>query len=348
MITEEEKKKEQQQVEEQSYQQQIDNLPIFDYDGFSKKYQSGEKPLVEALMGGYVKPEKRITPEQEKKAKRAAALSDGLVSLAEIFAHGTGSHVRDRSGQKTSQQQTRDRLDELTDKYKQDMLRYNAAYGNANSQDFLQQLRAETNRHQEQRQGMVLKADDARRQAEAKQKREQQKEDDANTIVQKREQAEWELKNITEPTLKMQDKISANKEYRSSQNKPPQIDKNAFEITVPEGTQGAKYNQHTGTWYVRESLEPARQQSIISSLPGGKTKYVEDNELYKEQLSTDAYGQTRVSQVPFSDQEIIKHYLENEYRNIAPAWRTPQAQPQQQANSQITTQSQPRRKGNVR
>lgn len=346
MITEEKDKE-----QEQSYQQQIDNLPTFDYDGFSKKYQSGEKPLLEALMGGYVKPEQRITPEQEKKAKRAAALSDGLVSLAEIFAHASGTNVRDRSRQKTSQQQTRDRIDEMTDKYKQDMLRYNSAYMNAQNQDFANQLRFETNKHQENRQGMLLKADDVRRQSEARQKREWQKADDEDKIVQQREQAQWELENITKPKLKLQDEINAKNQYRqesiSSRNKPPQVDKYAFEISVPEGTPGAEYNNYTGEWYKRESIDPAAQASILAKLPGGKSKYVEDNELYRDQLSTDALGQTRTTQMPFSDQEIVKHYLENGYREISPAWRRPQTQPQQQANSQTTTQSQPAR-GNVR
>lgn len=346
MITEEKDKE-----QEQSYQQQIDNLPTFDYDGFSKKYQSGEKPLLEALMGGYVKPEQRITPEQEKKAKRAAALSDGLVSLAEIFAHASGTNVRDRSRQKTSQQQTRDRIDEMTDKYKQDMLRYNSAYMNAQNQDFANQLRFETNKHQENRQGMLLKADDVRRQSEARQKREWQKADDEDKIVQQREQAQWELENITKPKLKLQDEINAKNQYRqesiSSRNKPPQVDKYAFEISVPEGTAGAQYNQHTGTWVLKESLDPARKKSILSNLPGGKMAYAEKNNLYKSYSSKDEAGVMREQISMFSDDEIIQHYLENGYREISPAWRRPQTQPQQQANSQITTQSQPAR-GNVR
>lgn len=369
MITEEEKNKEQNQIEEptynreqqinqglQQYNQQIDSAPLWDHNAFTNSYQTGERPLMDALMSNYTKPEQRITPEQEKKARRAAALTDGLTSLAEIFAHASGTNVRDRSGQKTSGQQTRDRLDELTDKYKEDMLRYNNARDNAMRQDFAYQMRAEMERMNNERQSGILKANNEATVRAAEQKRKDKIEDEERKTTQDREQKEWTRDNIDIPKMERQQRYDREKQYikdGAASSRAKENDKNAFEVSVPKGTAGAEYNEHTGAWYVRESLDPARQQSIISSLPGGKTEYIDNNELYREQYSLDNQGKERITKVPFTDQQIIQHYLENGYRNIAKAWKKPHpatyAVPAlNEANTQITTQSQPRRKGNVR
>lgn len=354
MTPDEEKNKEQQNIETQDYNKQIDSAPMFDYAAFSKNYQSGEKPFMDALMEGYVKPEQRVSPEQEKKIRRASALTDGLVSIAEILGHASGVKIRDRSKDKTNQQQTTERLEKDKDRYEQDLLRYNSTRANAQSQDFAQQLRAEMNRHSENRQTALLKAEDGRRTSERTQAREWKKEDEANKIEIDRSQALWKRDNIDIPNMELTDKYDQRKVSRRKASTPQRntpTEKNVFEISVPQGTAGAEFDQYTGKWYKSESISPARQQSILSGLPGGKTNYVEKNNLFREQLTTDALGQTRTSQAPFSDAEIVKHFLENDYRKIAPQWKkthpatyaTPALnEPQQPA----TNQSQQR--GNVR
>jgi hypothetical protein len=63
-------------------------------------------------------------PEQAKRAKFAAALTDGLSSLVEMFAHGQGAYVRNREGE-TSSQTTNARLRELQEKYERELRRVN-------------------------------------------------------------------------------------------------------------------------------------------------------------------------------------------------------------------------------
>ena len=328
-MTNEEKKQEQEQYE---------LPPIFDYAGAVNAWESGEKPFVEALMSAYKKPEQRLTPEQAKKARTAAAISDSLTSLAEMFGYTQGVKTRDRTGKKTSVQTTNEKIDFFKDKYEQDMLRYNSLKGNAMREDFATQLRASMAGHQQQAQAQQQAADRAYQEEAYQRQRKDRQEDSKQAIKDKQEYAEWEFENVYKPKLQAQQRYNPRVTGRSSTT-TTSSSKNIFEFSVPEGTEGADFDPHTGKWYVREELTPARQQSILSNLPGGKAKYIEENGLFREQQQEDAYGQTKITKQPWSDADVIRFYLEN-HSNIRS-----QNQPYQgQVRGQNTNQPQ----GNVR
>lgn len=339
---------EEKEYKEQQEGQQSPQSSMYDFDGFVNSYKSGDKPFVEALMTAYQKPEPRITPEQEKKARTASAITDSLTTLADILGHTHGVKIRDKKGEKTNTQQTNARIEALKDKYEQDMLRYNALQAGAIKDDFAAQLRASMGNHQQKAQLEAEARNEARRAANTKQKREWQLEDEERKIKQSRDQAEWEMENIYKPKLAETDKYNARNEYRRQATTAAlKGNKNTFEISVPEGTAGAEYDQYTGRWFKRETISPERQQSIISNLPEGKARYIENNGLYREQNSIDAYGQTRTTEVPWSDADVVKYYLENDYKNISPEWRVPQTT-QSQSRGTVRTQQQQQPRGNVR
>lgn len=117
---------------EQQYEQSV-NDP-FDYARAMEEYKVGKKPLLDAIMSNYKKPEPQITPEQEKRAKFGAALTDTFGSLAEMFAHGQGALVRNRETPSNTET-TNARLQAIKDKYENDMLQYGATKSNAELQD---------------------------------------------------------------------------------------------------------------------------------------------------------------------------------------------------------------------
>lgn len=100
-----------------------------------QEWQASKKPVYDIIMSRYPKPEKQIDPETERKAKFAAQLSDGLTSIGEMFAHGTGARVKSRAGQPTSTGTTNASLKAAADKYEQSMDRYLTADSNAKLQD---------------------------------------------------------------------------------------------------------------------------------------------------------------------------------------------------------------------
>ena len=116
------------------YDQQLLQDDPFDYNKAMDEYKGGRKPLLDAIMSNYKKPEKQINPEQEKKAKFGAALSDTFGSLAQMFAHGQGARVQRNQGA-SSTEKTNARLQAIRDKYEQDLTQYQTIKGNAAVQD---------------------------------------------------------------------------------------------------------------------------------------------------------------------------------------------------------------------
>lgn len=137
-------------------------MPAFDRNAFYDTWKSGRKPMMEALMSAYTNPEATVTPEQARKARNAAALSDAFSSLSEIVSLARGGGVRRRSGQ-SSVKTTNDRLAQLQNKYEQDMIRYNMARGNAESHDFREQLRAAMDEDGQKRKNILLRAEYAKK-----------------------------------------------------------------------------------------------------------------------------------------------------------------------------------------
>lgn len=115
--------------------------PELDYNKILEDYNVSKKPILDAIMSNYKKPEPQIDPEQEKKAKFGAALTDTFGSLAEMFAHGQGALVSKRDTP-SSTQTTNARLQALKDKYDKDMLQYGAVKSNAELQDLNMYLSA--------------------------------------------------------------------------------------------------------------------------------------------------------------------------------------------------------------
>ena len=171
MIQEEENKISQIPAVKPTYEEMLneyEQIPSFDYNSFRENWKKGQKPMMEALMGAYQKPEVKVTPEQAKRAKNASAISDAFSSLAEIVTLAQGGAVRNRGGQ-SSQKNTNDRLQALQDKYEQDMIRYNTLRGNAEMQDFQQQLKAAMAADGQKRKNILLRAEYAKQlEAEAR------------------------------------------------------------------------------------------------------------------------------------------------------------------------------------
>ena len=90
--------------------------------------------LTNYLKELYKPPQARLTPEQEQRARMMSGISDGLSSLAEMFAHGRGAYIRDREPN-VSQKTTNERLEQWRQKYENDLFRYNNAMAGARERD---------------------------------------------------------------------------------------------------------------------------------------------------------------------------------------------------------------------
>jgi len=130
----------------------------FDYKKFSEEWKAGKKPVVDLIMSNYKKPEPTIDPEQEKRIKYAAAMTDTVNSLAEMFAHGQGARIRNDQGPSNTQT-TNARLQAIRDKYNNDILHYQSVKGNAEMQDFNQQLQAAMQNRGEKRTYYIRKSE---------------------------------------------------------------------------------------------------------------------------------------------------------------------------------------------
>lgn len=135
-----------------------------DYNKAWSEYQSGEKPLLHAIMSNYTKPVQEITPEQAQKAKFGAAMTDTFSSLAEMFAHGQGARIRNNTGP-SNQQTTNARLRQYQDKYDQEMKQYGSINANAELQDFNHKIEMDRLNNQEKRQYYLNKQQQEARQA---------------------------------------------------------------------------------------------------------------------------------------------------------------------------------------
>jgi hypothetical protein len=310
----EENKTKQPSTTSQQYLQQINELPDFNYNQFYKDWKSGGKPVVEAILSNYRKPEPKLTPEQEKRVKTASAITDSFTTLAELFAHGQGARVRNRQG-KTNMQTTNERLKQIEDKYLQDSLRYGTAKSNAEMQDFAQQLKAAMQTRGEKRNNIILRAEYAKALEEESRKNRQTAADEERKRNNARTDELWTFENITKPTLAERDKYDSRSVSRRAytDRQESKQAKDLFEIPISEGTEGAVYDPYTGRSYISREIAPERQATILANLPGGKQQYIIQNKLYKTYNYKDEVGNTREQVVPFSDSEIIKHYLENDY-----------------------------------
>lgn len=331
----------------EDYLRQYEQMPAFDYNAFRNNWEAGKKPMMDALMSAYTKPIPRLTPEQEKRARNAAAISDAFTSLAEIFAHSQGANIRNRSTQ-SAQRTTNDRLRQIQDKYEQDLLRYNTMRRNAEMQDFQQQLKAAMEADNQKRKNILLRAEYAKqledyaRKAAADEAKYQRDRQDKLDAEDRKYQRDKEL-------------IRERARYRSSGGGGRGGDvssKNIFEIPVEPGTQGSEFDDYTGKSYIKQHIPQERQATILSNLPGGKQQYIVKNRLYKTYSYTDDFGKLREQVTPFSDAEIIKYYLENDYMKrrhpqpqqpvqqpTAPSWKIPS---QNTWNPSGTQQGQPK------
>ena len=142
------------------YDQQLLQDDPFDYNKAMDEYKGGRKPLLDAIMSNYKKPEKQINPEQEKKAKYGAALSDTFGSLAQMFAHGQGARVQRNQGA-SSTEKTNARLQAIRDKYEQDLTQYQTIKGNAAVQDLNMHLANAKEASGKKRQYLLYRAEAA-------------------------------------------------------------------------------------------------------------------------------------------------------------------------------------------
>ena len=149
---------------------QAQEVPAFNREQAFADWQSGKKPFLDAVMSNYERPTPTLTPEQEKKARFASALTDSFTSLAQLFGHGQGARIQARTG-KTNQQSTNERLEAFRKKYEDDMARYNDRKTNAGMMDFQDYVRAAQENRGEKRQNLLL---DANR-AESYEKRNQER-----------------------------------------------------------------------------------------------------------------------------------------------------------------------------
>ena len=168
------------------YDRQLLQDDPFDYNKAMDEYKGGRKPLLDAIMSNYKKPEKQINPEQEKKAKYGAALSDTFGSLAQMFAHGQGARVQRNQGA-NSTEKTNARLQAIRDKYEQDLTQYQAIKGNAAVQDLNMHLATAKEASGKKRQYLLYRAKQAAEDAENDKKRQQQVDDNKLKREQQKE-----------------------------------------------------------------------------------------------------------------------------------------------------------------
>lgn len=187
--------------------------PEFDYQKAMDEYKVGQKPILDAIMSNYKKPEPEIDPEQAKKAKFGAALTDTFGSLAEMFAHGQGALVGKRETP-SSTQTTNARLQALKDKYDNDMLQYGATKSNAELQDLNMYLSARREADGKKRSYSLYKAKAA-------------------------QEAEKEAERKRQFDIKQKEDARHN---RAMENKPTGNDNNKDPKTVPVFLNNQQYN----------------------------------------------------------------------------------------------------------
>jgi len=164
-----------------------------------QEWQASKKPVYDIIMSRYPKPEKQIDPETERKAKFAAQLSDGLTSIGEMFAHGTGARVKSRAGQPTSTGTTNATLKAAADKYEQSMDRYLTADSNAKLQDLNMYMSQAQQERGEKRKMYLYKAEQAAKEKAAAIKRAQDLEDQKTEFENRKKIVEHEARFRPKP-----------------------------------------------------------------------------------------------------------------------------------------------------
>ena len=187
---------------------QAQEVPEFNREQAFADWQSGKKPFLDAVMSNYERPTPTLTPEQEKKARFASALTDSFTSLAQLFGHGQGARIQARTG-KTNQQSTNERLEAFRKKYEDDMARYNDRKTNAGMMDFQDYVRAAQENRGEKRQNLLLDANRAESYEKRNQERTWKLEDETRQRKEAKEDAIWEFENIVKPKFAEQDKYDA-------------------------------------------------------------------------------------------------------------------------------------------
>ena len=86
----------------------------FDHQAVAEAYKAGGGPILEILEQH--KPKPQITPEQARKARFAANITDALGNLAQMYTSHRGAYTRPYDG-KTSTGVTNERLNKLQDEY---------------------------------------------------------------------------------------------------------------------------------------------------------------------------------------------------------------------------------------
>lgn len=147
--------------DESNYQQYIKALEEdepFNYSKFQQEWKQGDKPILNAIMSNYTKPEQKVSPQDEKRAKFSASITDAVSSIAQMFAHGKGAMIQRNASNASSTNTTNARLKQIQDKYENDLLRYQSVKGNAEMQDFNQQMKSSMDAKGQKRQILLYKA----------------------------------------------------------------------------------------------------------------------------------------------------------------------------------------------
>lgn len=171
---------------------QAQEVPAFNREQAFADWQSGKKPFLDAVMSNYERPTPTLTPEQEKKARFASALTDSFTSLAQLFGHGQGARIQARTG-KTNQQSTNERLEAFRKKYEDDMARYNDRKTNAGMMDFQDYVRAAQENRGEKRQNLLLDANRAESYEKRNQERTWKLEDETRQRKEAKEDYQYKM-----------------------------------------------------------------------------------------------------------------------------------------------------------
>ena len=118
-----------------------DLLQPVDRQKIYEEWKAGKKPLLDILRDNYKAPERKLSPEQQQKAKFGAALSDTFNTIAQMFAEGRGARIRNNSIP-TSTARTNASIKQSDDKYDQEVYDRNKILANAEYKDFMDYVNA--------------------------------------------------------------------------------------------------------------------------------------------------------------------------------------------------------------
>lgn len=230
---------------------QIDQTPI-DATAVYNDWQKTKKPIVDIIMRNYKKPEPQLSPEQVQRAKYSSAITDTLSSLGEMFAHGKGARVRNRTTP-TNTQYTNARLQTLQDKQDQDMLRWQSMMGNAEMQDFTQYQQQARESRGEKRQYYLRKAEQTARAIQAKAKLE------ADARKAEQEQANFDKK--------FKEDVRSNKAREAIDWARINSDKKETKKTVPIFINGKQHNlpEELIETIISRGIQEGKAGSIITT-----------------------------------------------------------------------------------